>query len=427
MLPIKRKRGRPSLAERRQAEDGGDGKGGGDTLSDKGKTQRRRSGSKTKPTKTAADGEGSMKRPKPQRKARRPSQAAEADDEQGSSERQENPRKRGRPPRKSIQEDEQQEGEEEDLEGEQNEQRQRSQEAPQRNRRRGRPSLKELDPQLAQNAQAQDGDEYRPEKRRGRPKAADKQALRRKEAPERVEPEPETTSSPPRSSSPSPEMPYQHLAPRTETIKPSLINSKWSPLAHPSLQAASILLDTAKYPILQRMSTTTNRSVHTVEALQLITKRISHKLARGLPFPRSAMLASSSSSSTAATDSGRATEFNFENVLDARNLLERQVEPVLRAVEVLRREKDKEEKQLRMDYDLLRKLEGNARTQGREQRGLLKRVHPLLGSSPADNQGKRRAGGRDGKDEKITEGLGNVFQVRHAMLFLPRSSYKIVL
>lgn len=74
-------------------------------------------------------------------------------------------------------------------------------------------------------------------------------------------------------------------------------------------------------------------------------------------------------------DGGREAELNFESVLDSKQELERQLDPALDAVELLRAEKERMEQELEMDYEALRNLQEGARAQAREQRELLKRVH----------------------------------------------------
>ncbi|POR31723.1 Uncharacterized protein TPAR_08076, partial [Tolypocladium paradoxum] len=76
-------------------------------------------------------------------------------------------------------------------------------------------------------------------------------------------------------------------------------------------------------------------------------------------------------------DGGRETELDFEAVLDGKALLEAQLGPAAHAVELLRREKERVERELERDYEMLRGLEAGARAQAREQRGLLKKAHVL--------------------------------------------------
>lgn len=174
---------------------------------------------------------------------------------------------------------------------------------------------------------------------------------------------------------PSPPRPYVHVAPHVRRVRQSAIAAKWSPLTGPSLSAASTLLHLAHRPILQRLSNTHQRRAHTSAALRLTTRRIARKVARGLPFPPAAMPAPAAARRQA--DGGRETELDFEAVLGGKALLEAQLGPAAHAVEVLRREKERVERELERDYEMLRGLEAGARAQAREQRGLLKKAHVL--------------------------------------------------
>ncbi|PNY26116.1 Uncharacterized protein TCAP_03951 [Tolypocladium capitatum] len=187
-------------------------------------------------------------------------------------------------------------------------------------------------------------------------------------------PDPDPGSAP--SAPPSPPRPYVHVAPHVRRVRQSAIAAKWSPLAGASLSAVSVLLHLAHRPILQRLSGTHRRRAHTSAALRLVTHRIARKVARGLPFPPAAAAAARGAQQRQA-DGGRETELDFEAVLDGKALLEAQLGPAEHAVEVLRREKERVERELERDYEMLRGLEAGARAQAREQRGLLKKAHVL--------------------------------------------------
>ncbi|KAL6864159.1 CENP-Q, a CENPA-CAD centromere complex subunit domain-containing protein [Trichoderma novae-zelandiae] len=184
---------------------------------------------------------------------------------------------------------------------------------------------------------------------------------------------------------PSPEKPYPHVSPHVRRIRQSTIESKWSPLPEPTISAASSMLALAHRPILQRLSNTEQRYNHTSAALRLVTHRITRKIARGIPFPPASMPSAraprgrqaGAAPVPAAVSDGRATELDFESVLDAKQALERQLDPALHAVELLEREKQKLERELERDYEALRNLESSAKAQGREYRGLLKKAHVL--------------------------------------------------
>ncbi|KFA79031.1 hypothetical protein S40288_00644 [Stachybotrys chartarum IBT 40288] len=175
---------------------------------------------------------------------------------------------------------------------------------------------------------------------------------------------------------PSPDKPYTHVAPRVRRIRQSVIHEKWSPLAASSLSTATDILQLAQQPILTRLSNTHQRRAHTSTALHLVAGRIARKMRKGLPFPPAAMPTLSTRGGGDA-DGGREVEMDFERVLDAQRALERQLDPALHAVQLLQREKDRMEKELERDYQALKALEVSARGQAREQRGLLKKAHPL--------------------------------------------------
>ena len=180
---------------------------------------------------------------------------------------------------------------------------------------------------------------------------------------------------------PSPAKPYTHIAPYVRRVRQATIEAKWSPLGAPSLKALTSILQLAHRPILQRLSNTQQRQTHTAAALRLVTNQITKKIARGLPFPPSSMLPARGKGSGSRgrprnlPDGGREAELNFESVLDSKQELERQLDPALDAVELLRAEKERMEQELEMDYEALRNLQEGARAQAREQRELLKRVH----------------------------------------------------
>ncbi|KAK1242121.1 hypothetical protein MKX07_000107 [Trichoderma sp. CBMAI-0711] len=189
---------------------------------------------------------------------------------------------------------------------------------------------------------------------------------------------------------PSPEKPYPHVSPHVHRVRQSTIESKWSPLPESTISAAASMLALAHRPILQRLSNSEQRHNHTSAALRLVTHRITRKIARGIPFPPASMPSARVSrgrqqagvgpvpaAAAAGVSDGRATELDFESVLDAKQALERQLDPALHAVELLEREKEKLERELERDYEALRNLESSAKAQGREYRGLLKKAHVL--------------------------------------------------
>ncbi|KAL7974560.1 CENP-Q, a CENPA-CAD centromere complex subunit domain-containing protein [Trichoderma sp. SZMC 28014] len=199
---------------------------------------------------------------------------------------------------------------------------------------------------------------------------------------------------------PSPEKPYLHVSPHVHRVRQSTIESKWTPLPDSTISAASSMLLMAHRPILQRLSGSEQRHAHTSAALRLISHRITRKLAKGLPFPPASMPSArvprggrqaSAAPAPANAIDGRAIELDFESVLDAKQALERQLDPALHAVELLTREKEKLERELEQDYEALRNLESSAKAQGREYRGMLKKAH-VLAPTPEVVHGRWKQG-----------------------------------
>ncbi|KAK6449059.1 hypothetical protein ACSS6W_003855 [Trichoderma asperelloides] len=283
-------------------------------------------------------------------------------------------------------------------------------------RKRGRPSLRDIDaPNEIQRKPSAKGKTVdgpstaAPGKRQGRPPGSTKASTRAVAEDERS---PEAEAEPARDTSlskkqkrqphqdadaeaeddddddapPSPSKPYLHVSPHVHRIRQSTIESKWTPLPDSTISAASSMLLVAHRPILQRLSGSEQRHAHTSAALRLISHRITRKLAKGIPFPPASMPSArvprggrqvSAASAAANVMDGRAIELDFESVLDAKQALERQLDPAIHAVELLTREKEKLERELEQDYEALRNLESSAKAQGREYRGMLKKAHVL--------------------------------------------------
>lgn len=182
----------------------------------------------------------------------------------------------------------------------------------------------------------------------------------------------------------SPPKPYMHVAVQTRKIRPSTISAKWGPLSGASLPATRTILSLAQQPVLQRTAATSNRRQHAEAALNLVARRVARKVDRGLPFPPASTGVRGDGKPgrlAADADAGRAAELDFESVLDGRSALERQLGPALHAVELLRRERARMERELDRDYERLRDLETRARAQTRERNEQLKRAHVLAPSS----------------------------------------------
>ena len=93
-------------------------------------------------------------------------------------------------------------------------------------------------------------------------------------------------------------------------------------------------------------------------------------------------------------------ELDFEAVLDGKTALERQLVPGMHAVELLRAERDRMEKELDNDYEELRKLETNARAQTRERKDLFRKAHVLAPTSRPASRDQDTSIITDVKDEE---------------------------
>ncbi|CAH0041342.1 unnamed protein product [Clonostachys solani] len=250
-------------------------------------------------------------------------------------------------------------------------------------RRRGRPSgqRESLD---AQDEPATKRKRGRARKQNTPPPEGEGEEEEAEESRHEEQERPPSRRSPSRESSPSesdselPTKPYLHVASFVRGIRQSTIDAKWTALAGPSIAAATETLELAHRPILQRLSNSEQRRQHTSSALAVLYRRITRKLHKGLPFPPAAASAGSLvARRRRGGDGGRELELDFERVLDASQSLERQLDPALHAVGLLRKEKERLERELERDYKTLQNLEAGARGQSRQQREQLKRAHAL--------------------------------------------------
>ncbi|KAK1460242.1 hypothetical protein CMEL01_03241 [Colletotrichum melonis] len=174
---------------------------------------------------------------------------------------------------------------------------------------------------------------------------------------------------------------HRHIAARVRQIPRSVIEEKWSPLKNPSLSIVSNLLRLAERPVLQRIPGSEKRRDQAASALHLITNRLLKKLSRGLPFPPASAPPTggkNGSRKLLETDGGRVEELNFERVIEGVAALERQLDPLLHAVDLLKTEKEREEMALEEDYETLRTLEANARSEARNFKDSLRKTHVLV-------------------------------------------------
>ncbi|KAI1427991.1 CENP-Q, a CENPA-CAD centromere complex subunit-domain-containing protein [Xylaria sp. FL1777] len=168
------------------------------------------------------------------------------------------------------------------------------------------------------------------------------------------------SSSP--ASAPSP-LPYRHIAKRTRRVTHNTIESKWSSLEPSSLINIASLLHSVSLPPLLHVPQ--KQYAHAEDVLEKVIKGLRKRSAR-LPFPLASALPR------------REDELDFERTQSAVEILISQLDPLQHSVELLRREKERAEKDLEREYKVLDQLSTNARAEARERRDRLRKVHILV-------------------------------------------------
>ncbi|KAK5631319.1 hypothetical protein RRF57_007033 [Xylaria bambusicola] len=181
----------------------------------------------------------------------------------------------------------------------------------------------------------------------------------RKDSSKRRDKSPSRSASPASPSSP----PYRHIAKRTRRVTHNVIESKWSSLEPSSLTNVASLFHSASLPTLHHVPL--KQYAHAEDVLEKVIKGLRKRSAR-LPFP------------LASTLPRREDELDFEKIQSAAEVLSSQLDPLQHSVELLRREKERAEKELEREYKVLNQLSTNARAEARERRDRLKKVHVLV-------------------------------------------------
>jgi hypothetical protein len=129
------------------------------------------------------------------------------------------------------------------------------------------------------------------------------------------------------------------------------------------------LLHSASRPVLLRLP---NHQKHLFaqSALNAVSNRLRNKLGRGLPFP------------PATTTARREEELDYERTVAGIQTLEAQLDPLLHGVALLEKEKERVERELERDYKVLNSLSINARSEGRQRREQLRKMHALVPPPP---------------------------------------------
>ncbi|KAI1445721.1 CENP-Q, a CENPA-CAD centromere complex subunit-domain-containing protein [Annulohypoxylon stygium] len=158
---------------------------------------------------------------------------------------------------------------------------------------------------------------------------------------------------------------YRHLTTRTRRVPLNVVESKWSPLETPALASVTALLQSASRPVLLRVPNA-QKHAHAQSALNAVANRVRSQLTRGLPFP------------PATTTTRREEEFEFERTISGIQGLESALDPLLHSVELLRREKERAQRELDAEYKVLRRLGANAKAEARERRERGRKMHVLV-------------------------------------------------
>ncbi|KAI1161293.1 CENP-Q, a CENPA-CAD centromere complex subunit-domain-containing protein [Nemania serpens] len=170
--------------------------------------------------------------------------------------------------------------------------------------------------------------------------------------------------SPARSSdSDSSPPPYRHIAKRTRQVTHEVIESKWSSLDPSSVANIANLFHSVSLPTLFHV--VPKQYAHAEDVLEKVIRGLRKRSAR-LPFP------------PASTLPRREDELDFERTQSAVEVLLSQLDPLQHSVELLKREKERAEKELERQYTILNKLGSNSRAEAREWRDRLRKVHVLV-------------------------------------------------
>ncbi|KAF9874507.1 hypothetical protein CkaCkLH20_08070 [Colletotrichum karsti] len=348
--PAKKKRGRPSLQSQEDSQE---------TSHAEPKEPRRR-----KPGQPSPAEDPSADKPT-KRRRKRPSQGEEQEEPSPDSER----RRRGRP-RKS---DTPQSPEEQASK-------------PRKSKKRSTGDALEQQP----NNSEEQASKPRKSKKRPSEDASEEQPKkgRRRNSGDREQQQQE----PPTPKSRLPTLKHHHITTRMRHISRSTMEEKWSPLAPSSLSLISNILHVAERPVLQRLKDNDKRRESAASVMRGITNRLNRKLSRGMPFPPASVppRAGASAAKKQNEDNGRLEEFDFERIVDSIASLERQLDPAIHAVELLKKEKELAEKALEEEYESLKKLEANAKSEARHFKDNLRKTHVLIPEHV--NDGSRRDG-----------------------------------
>lgn len=170
---------------------------------------------------------------------------------------------------------------------------------------------------------------------------------------------------------------YQHIEQRTRHIPKSTISAKWQPLDDSSVKAITTLISDTSRPVLLRLRDTELRRQQGQNILRIFSNRLRSKLHKGMPFPPPTSKGAGVKSNKADLASGHVEELNFETTVDSIESMETMLDPLLHSVALLEKEKAKEEAALEREYETLRTLEANAKSEARGWKERMKKAHAL--------------------------------------------------
>ncbi|KAJ2979268.1 hypothetical protein NUW58_g7244 [Xylaria curta] len=211
------------------------------------------------------------------------------------------------------------------------------------------------------------GEEPQVESRRRRSSAARRKLQSRRRSSEDEDQSPARSSSPNSVSSPPP---YRYITERTRRVTHEVIESKWSNLDPSSLANIRSLLHSISLPTLLHVAP--KQYAHAEDILEKVIRGLCKRSAR-LPFPPASSLPR------------REDELDFERTQSAVEVLLSQLDPLQHSVELLKREKERAEKDLEREYKVLDRLSTNARAEARERRDRLRKVHVLVPTTTQDS------------------------------------------
>jgi CENP-Q, a CENPA-CAD centromere complex subunit len=169
---------------------------------------------------------------------------------------------------------------------------------------------------------------------------------------------------------------HPRLIPKERTLSKSEIDEKWAPLAGRALEAAAEMLVPAGHATINALPLGSTRRKHTEAAIAGIQRRLMAYTTK-MPFPPSWSGMRRKGRRRGAPPDEHEPEFDYEYMYDRTMDLQAQLDAAQSAVEVLQRERDREERELERDYKMAQNLEAAARAEKRDAREMVKRAHVL--------------------------------------------------